>query len=232
MPTKSVFSVCLDDSPVLGGLSRGIRDMADALAGQILSLDSGRLPPSQDDARWNIRRLDVGRGSLFSRHLRLRRPVAAAIDAAIAQSSLVVCHSLYRTHLPFIRRSCLTHGVPYWAVAHGMLDPWVVLRHGGWKRAWMMLAGKRCLADTDRVIFNTEAVRANASPWCRPDNALVIPWPVDLPDVSDRARCSADVRSQLAKPETDRILLWLSRYDSLKGPLHTIAAFVAARQPG
>ncbi len=232
MSAKPVLSVCLDDSPVLGGLSRGIRDMADALGGQILSLDSGRLPPSQDDARWNIRRLDVGRGPLASRHLRLRRQVADSIDGAIAQSSLVVCHSLYRSHLPFIRRSCLRHGVPYWVVAHGMLDPWVVSRHAGWKRAWLMLAGKRCLADADRVIFNTEAERAKASRWCRPGNALVIPWPVDLPDVSDRARCRAEVRSQLAIPETDRILLWLSRYDSLKRPLHTVAAFAAARQPG
>lgn len=232
MSDKPVLSVCLDDSPVLGGLSRGIRDMADALGGQILSLDSGRLPPSQDDARWNISRLNVGRGPLVSRQLRLRRPVAATIDAAIAQSRLVVCHSLYRAHLPFIRSSCLRHGIPYWVVAHGMLDPWVVSRHGGWKRAWLMLAGMRCLADADRVIFNTEAERAKALRWCRPGNALVIPWPVDLPDLSDRARCSADVRSQLAIPETDRILLWLSRYDSLKRPLHTVAAFAAARQPG
>jgi len=232
MSAKSVLSICLDDSPVLGGLSRGIRDMADALGGQILSLDSGRLPPSQDDARWNIRRVDVGRGLLASRHLRLRRQVEDDIDGAIAQSSLVVCHSLYRAHLPFIRRSCLRHGVPYWVVAHGMLDPWVVSRRAGWKRAWLMLVGKRCLADAERVIFNTEAERAKASPWCRPGNALVIPWPVDLPDVSDRARCNADVRSRLAIPETARILLWLSRYDSLKRPLHTIAAFATARQSG
>lgn len=232
MSAKPVLSMCLDDSPVLGGLSRGIRDMADALGGQIMSLDSGRLPPSQDDDRWNIRRLNVGCGPLVSRHLRLRGPVAAAIDAAIAQSSLVMCHSLYRAHLPFIRRSCLRHGIPYWVVAHGMLDPWVVSRHCGWKRAWLMLSGMRCLADADRVIFNTEAERAKASRWCRPGNALVIPWPVDLPDVSDRARCRAEVRNQLAIPEADRILLWLSRYDSLKRPLHTVAAFTAARQSG
>ena len=232
MPAKPVLSVCLDDSPVLGGLSRGIRDMADALGGQILSLDSGRLPPSQDDARWNIRRLDVGRGPLASMHLRLRRQVADAIDGAIAQSSLVVCHSLYRAHLPFVRRSCLRHGVPFWVVAHGMLDPWVVSRHAGWKRAWLMLAGMRCLADAERVIFNTEAERAKASRWCRPGNALVIPWPVDLPDVSDRGRCRAEIRKQLAIPESDRILLSLARYDSLKRPLHTVAAFAAASQPG
>lgn len=232
MPAKPVLSVCLDDSPVLGGLARGIRDIADALGGQILSLDSGRLPPSQDDARWNIRRLDVGGGPLVSRHLRLRRQVAAAVDAAIGQSSLVVCHSLYRAHLPFIRRSCLRHGVPYWVVAHGMLDPWVVSRRGAWKRAWLILAGIRCLADADRVIFNTEAERAKALRWCRPGTPLVVPWPVDLPDISDRARCSAHVRRQLAIPETDRILLWLSRYDSLKRPLHTFATFAAVRQPG
>lgn len=232
MPAKPVLSVCLDDSPVLGGLSRGIRDMAEALGGRILSLDSGRLPASQDDARWNIRRLDVGRGPLASMHLRLRRQVADAIDGAIAQSSLVVCHSLYRAHLPFVRRSCLRHGVPFWVVAHGMLDPWVVSRHAGWKRAWLMLAGMRCLADAERVIFNTEAERAKASRWCRPGNALVIPWPVDLPDVSDRGRCRAEIRKQLAIPESDRILLSLARYDSLKRPLHTVAAFAAASQPG
>jgi glycosyltransferase involved in cell wall biosynthesis len=134
--------------------------------------------------------------------------------------------------LPFIRRSCLRHGVPYWVVAHGMLDPWVVSRHARWKRAWLMLKGIRCLADADRVIFNTEAERAKAARWCRPGNTLVIPWPVDLPDVSDRVRCRAAVRSQLAIPGTERILLWLSRYDSLKRPLHTIAAFAAASQPG
>lgn len=232
MPAKPVLSVCLDDSPVLGGLSRGIRDIADALGGQILSLDSGRFPPSRDDARWNIRRLNVGRGPLVSRHLRLRRQVATAVDGAISQSSLVVCHSLYRAHLPSVRRSCLRHRVPYWVVAHGMLDPWVVSRHGGWKRAWLMLAGMRCLADADRVIFNTEAERAKAACWCRPGNTLVIPWPVDLPTASDRAGCRAELRSQLAIPDADRILLWLSRYDSLKRPLHTIASFAAAHQPG
>jgi hypothetical protein len=118
MPTKSVLSVCLDDSPVLGGLSRGIRDMADALAGQILSLDSGRLPPSQDDARWNIRRLDVGRGPLVSRHLRLGRQVVAAIDAAIAQSSLVVCHSLYRIYHSSAAAACGTvFRIGWWRMA-------------------------------------------------------------------------------------------------------------------
>jgi glycosyltransferase involved in cell wall biosynthesis len=113
-----------------------------------------------------------------------------------------------------------------------MLDPWVVSRHGGWKRAWLMLAGMRCLTDADRVIFNTEAERAKASPWCRLGNDVVIPWPVNLPDVSDRARCRTEVRRRLAIPENDRILLWLSRYDSLKRPLHTVAAFAAAKQPG
>jgi glycosyltransferase involved in cell wall biosynthesis len=229
---KPALSVCLDDSPALGGLSRGIRDLAEAVGGRILSLDSGRFPPSADDARWNLTRLDVGSGPLVSRHLRLPRKVAEKLDRAIAESGLVVCHSLYRAHLPFIRRRCLRHGVPYWVVIHGMLDPWVISRHAAWKRAWLNVYGIRCLADADRLIFNTEAEREKASPWCRRSNTHVIPWPVDVPDVSDQEECRAEIRRRLELASNDRILLWLGRYDSLKRPTHTIAAFAAAHTPG
>ena len=229
---RRCLSVCLDDSPLLGGLARGVRDLGAALGGRILSLDSGRLPRSDDDQQQRITRIRTGAGLLASRHFRLPRRVKAVLDDAVAGSDLVVSHSLYRAHIPFIRKRCLRHGIPYWIATHGMLDPWVVSRHGGWKRAWLMLAGLRCLADAERVIFNTEAERTKASPWCRPGNTLVIPWPVDTPDVSDRTRCVTEVRRQLNIPATDRILLWLSRYDSLKRPTHTVAAFAAAQQPG
>ncbi len=229
---KPALSVCLDDSPALGGLSRGIRDLAEAVGGRILSLDSGRFPPSADDARWNLTRLDVGSGPLVSRHLRLPRKVAEKLDRAIAESGLVVCHSLYRAHLPFIRRRCLRHGVPYWVVIHGMLDPWVISRHAAWKRAWLNVYGIRCLADASRVIFNTEAEREKASPLCRLSNTHVIPWPVDVPDVSDQEECRAEIRRRLALASNDRIILWLGRYDSLKRPTHTIAAFAAGHTPG
>jgi len=226
------LSVCLDDSPVLGGLTRGIRDLAAAVGGRILSLDSGRFPSSPDDTDWNLSRLPVGSGPLVNRHLRLSRTVLAALDAAIAQSSLVVCHSLYRAHLPFIRRSCLRHCVSYWVVIHGMLDPWVISRHAAWKRAWLNVYGIRCLTDADRVVFSTEAERVKAAPWCGQNNTVVIPWPVDLPDISDKEECRAAVRRRLALASDDRILLWLGRYDSLKRPMHTIAAFAAAQRPG
>ena len=229
---KPALSVCLDDSPALGGLSRGIRDLAEAVGGRILSLDSGRFPPSADDACRNLTRLDVGSGPLVSRHLRLPRKVAEKLDRAITESGLVVCHSLYRAHLPFVRRRCLRFGVPYWVVSHGMLDPWVISRHAVWKRAWLTVYGIRCLADANRVIFNAEAEREKASPWCRRSNTHVIPWPVDVPDVSDQEECRAEIRRRLELASNDRILLWLGRYDSLKRPTHTIAAFAAAHTPG
>jgi glycosyltransferase involved in cell wall biosynthesis len=113
-----------------------------------------------------------------------------------------------------------------------MLDPWVISRHAAWKRAWLNVYGIRCLADASRVIFNTEAEREKASPWCRRSNTHVIPWPVDVPDVSDQEECRAEIRRRLALGSNDRILLWLGRYDSLKRPTHTIAAFAAAHTPG
>lgn len=229
---KPALSVCLDDSPALGGLSRGIRDLAEAVGGRILSLDSGRFPPSADDACRNLTRLDVGSGPLVSRHLRLPRKVAEKLDRAITESGLVVCHSLYRAHLPFVRRRCLRYGVPYWVVIHGMLDPWVISRHAVWKRAWLTVYGIRCLADASQVIFNTEVEREKASPWCRRSITHVIPWPVDVPDVSDQEECRAEIRRRLELASNDRILLWLGRYDSLKRPTHTIAAFAAAHTPG
>ncbi len=226
------MSVCLDDSPVLGGLSRGIRDLSAAVGGRILSLDSGRLPPATDDAACNLTRLRGGRDPLAAGHLRLARRTKAVLEEEIADSDLVICHSLYRAHLPFIRRVCRRRGIRYWVVAHGMLDPWVVGRRPAWKRAWLELHGRPCLADADRVVFSTEAERRKASAWCDTSNAAVIPWPVEPPRIEDREACRAEWRDRLHVPADARILLWLSRYDSLKRPGHTAAVFAAARRPG
>lgn len=229
---REPLSVCLDDSPVLGGLSRGIRDLSAAVGGRILSLDSGRLAPSRDDAACRLTRVQQGRGILASRHLELSHAVRNSLDDAIAASDLVVCHSLYRAHVPFIRARCLRHGIPYWIVAHGMLDPWVVSRRTAWKRAWLEVYGRRCLSDAAHVLFSTGAELAKAMPWCDARNALVIPWPVDAVATTDRAACRSAVRGRLGLPPESRIMLSLSRYDSLKRPLHTVAAFAGARATG
>jgi glycosyltransferase involved in cell wall biosynthesis len=226
------LSVCLDDSPVLGGLSRGIRDLSAAVGGRILSLDSGRLPPAAYDAACNLTRLRGGRDPLAARHLRLSRRTRAALEGEIVASDLVICHSLYRAHLPFVRRTCRRHGIPYWVVAHGMLDPWVVARRPAWKRAWLELYGRACLADARRVVFTTDAERLKAAAWWDGRNAVVIHWPLEPPRIDDREACRAEWRDRLHVPADTRILLWLSRYDALKRPGHTVDVFAAARRAG
>lgn len=229
---RAPLSICLDDSPVLGGLSRGVRDLSAALGGRILSLDSGRLPPSAGDDVWNIKRIRAGSGVLASRHLALSRATRAALDAEIAASDLVVSHSLYRSHVPFIRDRCLRRGIPYWIVAHGMLDRWVVSRWAACKRAWLEVYGRRCLADAEHVLFSTGAELAKAMPWCDAGNTRVVAWPVDSIDSTNRVACRADVRERLGIRRDERIMLWLSRYDTLKRPLHAVAAFAGARTTG
>lgn len=231
LPTSPV-SICLDDSPVLGGLSRGIRDLSLAVGGPIVSLDSGRLPPATDDGRWRLVRIAAGAGPLTSRHLRLSRRSQTALEAAIAGASAVICHSLYRAHLPFVRRVCLALGTPYWIVAHGMLDPWVVARRAAFKRAWLRWCGEACFADAAGVLFATESERRKAEAWVGSARTAVIPWPVDAPVRNDEAQCRAAWRRRLGIPAEDRILLWLSRFDTLKRPVHTIQAFCRAARPG
>ncbi|MEI8226783.1 MAG: glycosyltransferase [Planctomycetota bacterium] len=222
---SSILQVCLDDSPNLGGLTRGIRDIRAALGGRIVSIDSGRLPPSRDDSGAALTRIAAGRGVLRSRLLRLSPSVIAQLAQAVSVANLVICHSLYRAHLPIIRSLCSERGIPYWVVTHGMLDPWVLARQAIAKRLWLSLQGRQGLRDAARVIFATQAEKDKATEVYAAGNCIVVPWPVTVPVIAGRAAARSIFRDRLGIPANGRILLWLGRYDELKRPVEIVQIF-------
>lgn len=225
------LTICLDYRRELGGLTRGIRDLANAAGGRVISLDTG--PPIEPAAappvpRAGLVRLPVSPWAIHSPLGRLPAGTERVLDAAIQQAPLAVIHSLYRAHLPAIVRLCRRHDVPYWIVSHGMLDPWVTARNRLAKSLWMTIHGRRCLAGAAKVLFSTEAERHKARPAYQGDNTMVLPWPVDLPDLSGREAARAKLRRSLGLSDAGHVLLWMGRYDSLKRPVEVVEAFAAA----
>jgi glycosyltransferase involved in cell wall biosynthesis len=230
--TTAVVQVCLDLSPTLGGLTRGIHDIAAVVRGRIVSLDSGRFPPDRGPKDASVLRIDTGSGPLLSRHLRLAPYAHDQLSEALAGADLVICHSLYRAHVPAVRRICISKSIPYWIVTHGMLDPWVVSRRWLAKRWWLWGPGRPCLRDATQVVFSTARERDKAAFFYRGANAAVVSWPVAIPDLMGRTSARARVRQHMGVADTERILLWLGRYDRLKRPLEIVRAFASAKPAG
>lgn len=226
------LTVCLDLSPQLGGLTRGILDLAAAMGGSIISLDSR---PHRDPApvpAGGLTRVPVRGIRLRSAMGRLPCKVERVLDDAIGRASVVIIHSLYRPHVPVVARMCQARQVPYWVVTHGMLDPWVTSRQRLAKWAWLRWFGRPALRDAQVVLFSTSAEQDKARPAYAGHNSAVVPWPVDIPDLNDRPIARAALRTSLGFPADGNVLLWLGRYDSLKRPEHIVDAFTAAAVPG
>jgi glycosyltransferase involved in cell wall biosynthesis len=147
------------------------------------------------------------------------------LDDEIARAPLVIVHSLYRAHLPSIARLCRLRHVPYWVVAHGMLDPWVLARRRAAKRLWLRLHGQSCLREAATVLFSTASEREKARIAYGGSNVAVIPWPIDIPGTDGRPAARAAVRNGLGIGPERNVLLWLGRYDSLKRPVTIVEAF-------
>lgn len=229
------LTICLDYRQELGGLTRGIRDLADAVGGRVISLDTGRAIEPADGPpapHAGLVRIGVWSWGIRSPLGRLPARVERRLDAEIAKAPLVILHSLYRAHLPAVVRLCRRHRVPYWIVTHGMLDPWVMARRRLAKSLWMTAHGRPCLAGAAAVVFSTAAERDKAKPAYHGGNSVVIPWPVDLPDLSGRAEARAMLRTTLGVDESCRVLLWMGRYDTLKRPLEVVEAFAAGASQG
>jgi glycosyltransferase involved in cell wall biosynthesis len=230
--TTAVVQVCLDLSPTLGGLTRGIHDIAAVLGGRIVAVDSGRFSPDHATIGATVSRIATGTGPLVSRYLRLARRAHDELSDALAGADLVICHSLYRAHMPAVRRICRGKSIPYWIVAHGMLDPWVVSQRWLAKRWWLSGPGRPCLRDASRVLFSTSSEQQKAARFYRGANTTVAPWPITIPDLTGRASARAEVRRRLDVADDERLLLWLARYDQLKRPLEIVRAFASGVPAG
>lgn len=225
---KKPINICLDYSLVYGGVVKAIEDFQTALGGRVLSFDDNRAKRVESEA---IDYVDEHSKFLGQGHVRLsvaaRRQAEERLDAASPE--LLICHSLFRGHCQWTRRQARSREIPYWAVPHGSLDPWVFEYGASFKRPWMKFAGTSYLRDAAAVVFATQREMEKARHIYDGKNARVVHWPVELLNLSQRESSREFVRVSLGLPPEARVLLYLGRYDGMKRPLETIEAFARAR---
>jgi len=154
----------------------------------------------------------------------------ARLEEKIRNTPLLSCHSFYRFHNLWTLRMKRKHGIPYWFVPHGGLDPYVMKSGSLAKNVFLALGGREFLHQASCILFSTELEWRKAEHVFGPLQGEVVPWPVDLPEeVPDKAR--SRIRSQLGIMQDELLLLYFGRIHSMKRPLETIET-VAARDPG
>ena len=159
------------------------------------------------------------------------RQARSAVVAAASQSQLLSCHLFYRYHSLWVKEINKKHGVPYWFVPHGILDPWVMSYGTLQKKLYWRFGGKEFLDRASTVIFSTTAERDKAASQFELPSSEVIPWPVELVDVSSRQVHRQSIRRQLGIPPAARALIFFGRLHSMKRPLETIRAIAAVDDP-
>lgn len=214
--------IALDLFPSSGGPSKTIGAFRKALDADVLSFSDPRQMAKEPFAIEST--VGVPACSMpIARQLRIPRSSAVrALSEQISRSRLVSCHSFYRYHNFFVHRTCKKARIPYWFVPHGVLDPWVMTYGSVQKKLFWQTIGKRFLADASTVIFATEAERDKAAAQFDLPAADVIPWPVELVDITNREEARRRIRQKLGIGEDDRVLLYFGRLHHMKRPLETI----------
>jgi glycosyltransferase involved in cell wall biosynthesis len=167
------------------------------------------------------------------RQLQVPAAGMAEAEALISKARLVSVHSFWRWHIPWIHKVCRRHGVPYWYVPHGGLDPYVMQgRDALVKRAFLACPGRAFLRDAATVICSTAREAEKARPFVGHDRAEIVHWPLDDDDFRPRDpdRRAAN-RARLGIPSDALVFLYLGRLSPMKRPLETIAVFAKSAPP-
>jgi glycosyltransferase involved in cell wall biosynthesis len=226
-----IWDVCAAYNPVHAGLYQSITNFARAIDGRVLSFDGGLEQASREAFCLPLSR--VRPWPLFlngAAHL-IAGPCRREADRLTAGADLLIVHSLFRGHVPWAASWAARTGRPYIAVPHGCLDPWGLSQRAMAKMIWLKKWGKPFLSNAAAVIFSSTRELEKARPWLGGNHATVIHWPVELPDYSDTtiAAHRKAFRDRHHIRDDARVLLWLSRFHTMKRPLHVIETFLAAR---
>jgi glycosyltransferase involved in cell wall biosynthesis len=220
------WNVCTELDPSLAGLYRGIVDFARALDAPVISF-CRRRSGADFAPDVPVKRVACGPNPPGYPCLFVGQSAAESADRIVGDADLLIVHSLFRGHVAWAARHASRSGTRLWSVPHGCLDPWGLKQRGLLKRAWLAAYGARFLEQASVTLFSTHREREKARPWISSGETTVIPWPVELPDVSDREAARHRFRQRLSIPESATILLSAARLHSMKRPLETVAAFCA-----
>lgn len=148
-----------------------------------------------------------------------------AAEEIIAASELVSCHLFWRWHCPWLHTIARRHGLPFWLVPHGGLDPYVFRKNGVAKRIFAKTVARPFLTTAPAVVCSTRREYEKARQHLPRAEPFILPWPLEQSDfrIRDEGRRHA-TRAQLGIPENSLCLLYLGRLHSMKRPLETISA--------
>jgi len=218
--------------PSSGGPAKSIRAFADALDAEVISWVDP-IERAREAVVWDHTLEVTGHRAPILKQLQIPAAGAAEAEALIARAQLVSVHSFWRWHIPWVHRVCRRHGVPYWYVPHGSLDPYVMEgRSTLMKRAFLATRGSAFLRDAATVVFSTKREAEKARCVVGHDRAEVIHWPLGAEDLRPRdvTRRRA-MRAQMDIPEDASVFLYFGRLTPMKRPLETISAFARSAAP-
>lgn len=220
--------VALDLFPSSGGPTKTIRAFRDALDADICSLADPRRMAKEPFAIEGT--IGIPTVALpWAGEFRIPRPSSArTVVDRIESARLVSCHSFYRYHSHIVNKVCRRTKTPYWFVPHGVLDPWVMSYGRAQKKMFWNTIGRKFVNGASTVIFATEAERDKAAAQFELPATDVIPWPVELVDLTGREETRRSIRGKLSIGEDERVLLYFGRLHHMKKPLETIEAVAKA----
>ena len=226
-----IVHVGLDLVPSSGGTVASIRDFSHVAESTIISFTDPDKLKSEGSAILNTIHVKISSGFLglafaWAPEFNRRKALEAINDA-----DLIVCHTLLRYHVHWIKAIARKKNIPYWVVPHGCIDPYVFSYRSLVKKIWFNLFGRPFLKHADRVIFATEKEKSRAGQYYSGNNCRVIHWPVQAVDISHRVRAREKIRRRHGISADDKIIVQLGRLHSSKGVIEVITAFAKARLP-
>jgi glycosyltransferase involved in cell wall biosynthesis len=213
-----------------GGPSKSVRSFRDALDARVISW----VDPIQYDSEelvWNNSAIVRGKSGWLQRRLLIPRvDDVAAAEEVLKQSNLVSCHSFWRWHNIWLRRTARKHDIPFWFVPHGILDPYVFTKDRVTKRLFLAFGGQAFLNDASAVVCATRREYEKLATFLPGVAFAIIPWPLEDSDFRTRNETlRAATRLKLGIPDDAVVLLYLGRLHPMKRPLETIDAVARCR---
>jgi len=223
--------VTLDYTKESGGSALSVQQFSEVLDAQTVSLTRPLSLSASGSYSEDCIHIPVKDGLMGNAYSYLSKRNADELRSIIRNTSLVICHKLFRYHNQLIMQECRSSSIPYIIVPHGSLDPYVFTYRNTQKRAWFMLVGNKLFRDASAIIYATAQEMAKASHKVPSDRGIVIRWPVYEPKNLNRNRCRELIWSRYGIQRGTLMYLMLGRLHSSKRIIEAIRGFKAARLP-
>ncbi len=209
-----------------GGPSKSIKAFSDALDARVISwVDSRQY--ANERLIWSNPTVVRGSRLPVLRQLLVppSGPELAEAERIVAESDVVSCHSFWRWHVPWLHRVAKRHGVPYWFVPHGILDPYAFETERLFKRVFLSVFARGFIADAAAVVCSATREYEKLREIVPHAPPAIIYWPLADEDFRERSPdARRECRRSLGIPEDAFCLLAFGRLDPMKRPLETIDA--------